>query len=160
MKPKEILSKVRSWGDQLGVLPININAPPNIDFVLNISSNDLKDMEFSEIDEVLLKISSYSLYLSAQASALSSRIMVLESDFNQKVNTATEKMLHQKSYKTFSERYALAIRTSAELQKLQTKLVGLKAKLRLIEKLPQAIDNKLWSLRAMYKRKVNEARTQ
>jgi len=110
------------------------------------------------MDEVLEKISAYMVYLAAQKSRIAEQLEVVKTVFDQRLNTATERLTNSRKFRTYGERKALCLRTSSKLQEMEQKVVKLSAKLKRLEELPRVVNDRLFTLRRIYERRVYEQR--
>ncbi len=160
MKLRETMGDLDDWEDSVGLSSVNGDSMPNLDYIVNLNNRRMRDMDFEEMDETLEKISAYMVYLAAQKSHVAERLEVIKTVFDYRINTATEEYAtqHPKSYKTYGERKAVVLRTDRSLRNLEEKVVKLSAKLKRLEEMPRVVNDRLFTLRKIYDRKVNEHR--
>jgi hypothetical protein len=120
--------------------------------------NAVDDGDVNNLGEVIDKVSSYLVYLSAQQAKTAAALTVCDANLSQDLDTATERLYTPDSYKTYGERRALALKMDKKLRKLYFKVTELKAKLKRIDGVPRAVEAKLLVLRKIYERRVHEAR--
>lgn len=157
MKVRETIEGVYKWAEQKGVQSLQLSGAPDLRFIANLDSDQLEGMTFQELDETLLKISSYKIYLVAQIGEMQSRLSVLRSDFNQRLNSRTEKLIGK--FRTYPERRALVLRTNGRLKDRSEKLAELEAKLEMVKDLPRAIEDKISLMKRLYNRRLDEERS-
>lgn len=158
MKLSETMGDLNDWEDSVGLSSVNGDSMPNLDYIVNLNNRCMRDMDFEEMDETLEKISAYMVYLAAQKSHVAERLEIIKTVFDHRVNTATEEYANQnpKSYKTYGERKAVVLRTDRNLRNLEEKVVKLSAKLQRLGDLPRVVNDRLFTLRKIYERKINE----
>ena len=158
MKLRETMGELDDWEDDIGVSSVNGDSMPDLDYIVNLNNRCMRDMDFEEMDETLEKISAYMVYLAAQKSHVAERLEIIKTVFDHRLNTGTEEFVNQnpKSYKTYGERKAVILRTNRNLRSMQEKVVKLSAKLKRLDELPRVVNDRLFTLRKIYDRKVNE----
>lgn len=160
MNLRETMGDLDDWEDSVGLSSVDGDSMPNLNYIVNLDNRCMRDMDFDEMDEALEKMSAYMVYLAAQKSYVAERLEIIKTVFDHRLNTATEEFAtqHPKSYKTYGERKAVVLRTDRRLRDLQEKVVRLSAKLKRLEELPRVVNDRLFTLRKIYDRKVNEHR--
>lgn len=160
MNLRETMGDLDDWEDSVGLSSVNGDSMPDLDYVVNLGNRHMRDMDFEEMDETLEMLSAYMVYLAAQKSHVAERLEIIKTVFDHRLNTGTEEFAtqHPKSYKTYGERKAVVLRTNRNLRSMQEKVVKLSAKLKRLEDLPRVVNDRLFTLRKIYDRKVNEHR--
>jgi hypothetical protein len=157
---KQQVENLKSWSENLGITPVNQVDLPNMSYVIKLNYQDIDGMSLEKLDEVLVKLSSYAAYLSWQKSLIAARLQLLESEFNQILNSATEKLIKPATFRTYHERRALVIRTNRQLKKANNRVNLLKTKLLRIDNLPRVVQDKLQIVKSIYYRRINEDKEQ
>lgn len=143
----------------MGLTPLSKDGLPDLNYVLSIGSK-FDDLGFEEMDEAVDKVSSYCVYVASQKSGFESMLGLLKRKFDQRLHTATDKLIGGKKFRTYEERKAVAINMDHKLQKMSLKIAKLQAKFDRIRDLPRTIESRLVVLRKIYERRVNEERFQ
>ncbi len=159
MSIKEIVSELTDWSGEMGLTPLSKDGLPDLNYVLSIGSK-FDDLGFEEMDEAVDKVSSYCVYVASQKSSFESMLGLLKRKFDQRLHTATDKLIGGKKFRTYEERKAVAINMDHKLQAMSLKIAKLQAKFDRIRDLPRTIESRLVVLRKIYERRVNEDRFQ
>ena len=121
---------------------------------IELSSIQLDNVPLSDLDEFLLVLSNYYLFLGSQMGVLSARARFLSDDVSDKVASRGAKM----DGGTAHERRALIISTNEEIGKLNNRLLETRAKLSMLEPVYDAVKLKVDSLKRIYFRRTSEKR--
>ncbi len=158
MKIKKMTTELRAWSEDLGLITSE-SSVPDLDYIISIGSK-FDDLGFSEMDEVIDKVSAYLVYVAAQKSSVESTLNLLSRAFDHQLHTSTEKLIDGKKYRTYDERRALAINMSGDLQVKEARVAKLRAQYDRLKDIPRVIESRLIVLRRIYDRRVNEDRSQ
>lgn len=121
---------------------------------IELSSIQLDNVPLVDLDEFLLILSNYYLFLGSQSGILAARARVLSDDINDKVAKRGAKI----EGGTAHERRALIISTDEEMGRLNNRLLETRAKLSMLEPVYDAIKMKIDSLKRIYFRRTSERR--
>lgn len=156
MKLSEVMDDLDNWDDGMGLSSVNGSSTPNLDYVVNLDNRSMREMDFDEMDEVLEKLSAYMVYLSSQKSYIAERYETIKTVFEYRLHTETERLVKPKSFKTYGERKALVLRTNKKLREMEERVTRLASKLKRLDELPRVVGDRLFTLRKIYDRRVNE----
>jgi len=156
---REIQEELKEWSGQLGLSPVGQHQVPDVDFAVSFGLAGLEELSLEDLDAAMARLSSYLIYLSSQKGAIMARLSLMESVFNQHLNSVTEKMLGEgNKWRTYPERRALAIRMDSRLQQLEAKVIKLRAQSEKLRDLPHSIEVKVNILKSIYQRRVYESK--
>lgn len=121
---------------------------------IELSTIQMDNMHLSDLDEFLLVLSNYYLYLSSQYGMLMARLKVQGDILNSKVIAHSSKI----STGTATERRALVIATNSEVAKINNSLLEIRAQVSMLEPVLEAIKIKIDSLKRIYFRRTSDRR--
>ncbi len=155
MTPSEIAKDIITWQTELG-----INKTPEYqidpDELAAIIESGVDGISIQELEKLILKISSYNLFLKREKGLLTSRLIYLQDQLDRTLYLETQKLGEDYKYRKFEEKVALIKETNSTIQTLADRVVLAEIKVNQIKDIPGAIDAKLEILKIIYERKLNE----
>lgn len=151
----EIVKTMSGWINKTGLKSTHEPAS-NIDNLLSITVNGLDKLANSEIDDLLLKITSYNLYLKSEKGSILAYISIMEDKRNRMLYSETQKVDTGNKYLSKEEREAIVLSLHPEVAKLNNKLVLLRAKYSKIKDIVHGIDTIIQVIRMYYNRRIND----
>lgn len=141
---------INRWREDTGLSFIKNEPEDILKTAIQLSATHLRDINLSDLDEYLLVLSNYYLFLQAQTGIISARVEYLEEEFNNELLLVASKF----GATLAGERRALALSKQPELKEMQKALREEKAKLEMIKPAADAIRQKMYMLSKIYERRV------
>lgn len=142
--------EISNWRKDVGLDFIKRPYKDKLESAITCSSNELDKMEMSELDELMIVLSNYHLFISSEIGRLSASIRFLDDKLNMSVAKKTAKM----DKGTATERYALVIATSEDLSKENEKLTMARCKREQLYPIHDAIKIKLDIMKRIFFRRT------
>lgn len=144
--------QINDWRKSIG---LNLVQRPGEDILVKCIQTDggsLHDMSMRELDESIVALSNYYLFLKSTIGDLASKIQYINDLIDRKCSEAAAKMTGGH----FLERKALALSKDESLDKMNDKLNEFRAKIQLLEPVTDGIRTKLDIVRRIYDRRARE----
>lgn len=148
-----VKEKISSWRGRVGLDFIKCPAKDPLKFALELGSSTIKNLPLEDIDEILLALSNYHIYLHSELGTITARVIYLENDLNMLVAPATSRLKGGHAL----ERRAIAISANDKMIGLNKQLLAEKAKLEMLKPVCETIKTKIYSLNKIYERRLKEA---
>lgn len=143
---------VAEWRRETGLDFIKNQGQDILKDAIEFSSTELKNINLSEFDELMLVLSNYYVYLHSQLGILNARVQYLEEDLNMHVAPKASKF----SAGHAGERRALAISKDEVLLERSRRLGNEKAKLEMLRPVCDTIKNKIFVMSKIYDRRLKD----
>jgi hypothetical protein len=154
---QESFQEISDWSSKTGLYPIS-DPVLTCDYITSITSGDINAMSLDEIEELMLKVSSYNVYLKSQKASTEAQIYIIENELNRILYFEISNLGPEFKFKSLNEKDSIVQITHPEISDLKRKLSLLKAKLFRIKDVPFAIDKKLELIKLKYQRKRDGAK--
>ena len=147
-----VKEKISSWRKIVGLDFIKCPDKDPLKFALELSSSTIKNLPLEDIDEILLALSNYHIYLHSELCTIAARLLYLEDELNMLVAPVTSKLKGGHAM----ERRAIAICNSDKMLALNKQLLVEKAKFEMLKPVCETIRTKIFSLNKIYERRMKE----
>lgn len=155
MTVNENFEHMGKWTSDCGLYPVR-DPIFTCDDITNITASELENMELEEIEELMIKISSYLCYIQSIKSSIEAQLKILENPINRKISKGILSLDDRYKYCDREEKKTIVINSDLKLKSEINKLDLLKAKFARIQNMPFPISKKLDIIRAKYNRKYKE----
>ena len=144
--------KAAEWAKKNGLEPPK-ETELNLEYIANAANSNLVNVPLEKLDEIILKINAYNLYLNATKGKLLARIGYVEDKVKRKLGVESSKLINK--YKSKDEREAIALKMNEDLNSMNEKLLTLRSMYAHIKDIPYSIDAIIRSMTILYHRKAN-----
>jgi len=121
---------------------------------------DLNTMEIGAIEEFLMKLSSYNIFLKAEKGRVTARYKYINERLKRLLYIETQRLATVNKYMTKEEKEASAITQNSDICALKEEVMELEYKLDLIKDIPYAIDGKIDTIKTIYNRRIKEGKVE
>jgi len=142
--------QIKKWQEDIGFAFI---VRPGEDILKKIIGCDgviLNSVEMEELDNILMSLSNYYLFLQSTVGETSARVNYLKSELDKHTNVEAAK----KTGGHFSERKALAMVDNSKLELLSSRLIEEQVKLEMLVHVSNGIKSKIDIIKKIYDRRV------
>lgn len=144
--------QINDWRKSIGISLVQRPAEDTLEKCIQVDGGTLNSMPMRELDESIVALSNYYLFLKATIGDLASRVQYINDLLDRKCSEAAAKM----SGGHFLERKALALSKDTSLDKMNDKLNEYRAKIQILEPVTDGIKMKLDVVRRIYDRRARE----
>jgi hypothetical protein len=151
------IEEIHDWTKENGLYPLK---SPELDcnYITSITATELEKMPLEELEELMLKMASYNLFLKSLKGSIEAEIIITEADLRKDLYLQTNNLSTEPGqFKTNNEKEAIVFTMDSDLNELHRHLIVLKGQLSRMKDLPFAVDTKLNIVKLKYqRRKANE----
>jgi hypothetical protein len=147
---------MKQFSDSLHVYPV---PDPGVSCEEILTANYNK-MDLSALEDFMLRITSFLVFLNTQKDSLGAQIKILSHELNQKVYLGTQRLGEQGKYKCIDEKIALVLEAFPDVMTKSQQLSLLEAKFQRVANIPFSISKHLEIIKAKYYRRLNEEKKQ
>jgi hypothetical protein len=148
-----MLNEINDFMDKIGAG--NIQDPGlTIEKIAQWTGQELEEMGLAELENLMITIASYNVYLKSQRSMLESKLSVLKARLSYLLGLQTQ--IIQQKFMSKEEKEAFALSQNAGLMSLRKECLDIEAKLLRLKDLPFSIDKELDMIKLKYTRRRDE----
>ena len=147
--------KISSWVTENGIYPMKYTSLSCND-IINIDTKFLHNTTLEEIEDLINKFSSYSMYLKSVKSSIEVQIQIIDSELNSDIFKIVGSLGSDYQYKSIGEKISAIKSMYPEIDKRSFELNVLKAKLLKIKDVPYSIEKKIDIFKMIYNRRIIE----
>jgi hypothetical protein len=148
--------EISAWRKGMGFDYIKRPAEDKLAAVFEVSSQMLDNIPLAELDDMLLILSNYYVFLGSEMGRISASIVFLTDSLKHSVAKKSSRM----EGGTAMERHALIVAKDEELSVLNRKLIAANSKREMLQPIYDSIKIKIDSLKRVYFRRTSEAKAQ
>lgn len=152
MSQQDLINEMITWTKNNGLGPLN-NPCITLENIIELDGKRLRAMSFDEIEDILLKLSSYNLYLRNLKATISAQITKLETSLNRKLHKESKLLMGK--YMSRDERETTVLEMYPRLKEDEQQLVLLKMKYSKLKEIPYNIDGYIDIIKIIYRRKLD-----
>ncbi len=154
---ESVFNDIKSWVHNVG-LSVNNKHQLTSDYISSLMCEDFNKLDMEDFEELMLKISSYNIYLKSVKGSLEAQIQIISDQLKRKLWLAANNLGVDYKFKSTDEKRAVVLASNKEISNLQYNLSTVKAKFLKIKDIPFAIDKKLVVIKLKYHRRLNASK--
>lgn len=146
------MEDIRKWKKDLGLGFIHMPEKDPLEVALKIGGREFANLTFEEMEDILILLTNYNIYLKRELGDISAAIVFREEQLDLQVAPKASRYgaSHAK------ERRAIVIANNESISKLNKSFIETRVKFEILQPIPDTIKNKIYTLTKIYDRKIRE----
>lgn len=150
--------EMKDWSIKLGLHSVK-DPVFTCEEITDLYVDSLNSITLDQLEDLMLRISSYNIYLKSRKGSLEAQIAIIKHELNKKLFLMTNNLGSDYKFKTIDEKDAIVQSMYPDIAEQKRQLSLLQAKLLRIKDIPYAIDKKLELIKLTYQRRRDESKS-